>query len=325
MSLGVDVLVSFCIVGDEDGSDLPDDLEALAQGLAARVRYWEIVLVLGESRRADLDALGGRLAAVTNLRVLIVNDGDNAYRRRRIAASEAIGDVVVISDPAEAASLDLVAFAADALQRGRIVMGSRTRTRAGHALLHAPLRWLSGYRVNARDLRTIALPRTSLTRVLARHTAAIDLRFEAKRAPERYVRRMVDYREASPRLILSRRFDLLLEIVSASGPRFLKGFALLSLAVLAIAALYAVYAVGVVIFRSDIQPGWFTTAMALSGLTIFMTLWASIASLAQARTMEMLQAQRRDDVIDEIGNIAFFARTEALNVALAEPAREAAE
>lgn len=308
-------LASFCIVGDRS-EGLPHEMSALVSKLAAENLHYEVILVLGESQRSDLAAAGRELAAVSNLRILIVADGTNPYRRRRIAAAEALGDAVVISDPEEAPRLDLTAFAREALQGGRIVMGARSRARAGFVPLHALLRLLSGYRVDTRDLRTVALPRTSLTRLLARPTAGIDLRFEAKRTPERYARKIVEHPAVNDRLLRGRRIDLLVELIAASGPRFLKGFALIALFTLAAAILYAVYAVGALLLIEDLEPGWFTISMALSGLTAFLSLWAAIGSLAQARVLELLDTRQRDEVIEELGAISFFRQADPLNVAV---------
>lgn len=313
--MSIEHLASFCIVGDrEDG--LPEGLAALVKRLADQNTHYEVLLVVGESHRSKLVAAGRELAALANLRILIVADGTSPYRRRRIAAAEALGDVVVITDPEEATRLDLTAFAREALTNGRIVMGARARARAGFLALHGPLRLLTGYRVDTRDLRTLALPRTSLTRVLARPTAGIDLRFEAKRTPERYVRKVVDGSLKNDRLLRGRRIALLVELISASGPRFLKGFALVSLFTLAAAIVYAAYAVGALLLVEDIQPGWFTISMALSSLTAFLSLWAAIGSLAQARVIELLDSRQRDEVIEELGAVSFFRQADPMNVAI---------
>jgi hypothetical protein len=306
-------LASFCLVGDQDEGP-PRGLAELVVRLAGENRHYEVILVLGEAHRPDLIAAGRSLAALPNLRILIVADGANPYRRRRLAADEALGDVVVLTDHDEAAVLDLTGFAQEALASGRIVMGARARARAGLLALHGPLRLLTGYRVDTRDLRTLALPRTSLTRLLARPTAGLDLRFEAKRAPERYVRRVVDDRRLNDRLLRGRRIDLLAELISASGPRFLKGFALVALFTLCAAFTYAAYALGALLLVDRLQPGWFTISMALSGLTAFLSLWAAIGSLAQARILELLDTRRRDEVIEELGAVSFFREADPLNV-----------
>ena len=206
--MSVEHLASFCVVGDPD-EQVPPDLGRLVERLATENLHYEVILVVGETRRPELMSAGRAMAAMPNLRILVVPDGTSAYRRRRIAAAEALGDVIVITDPEEAQRLDLTAFAQDALTTGRIVMGARDRARAEFMPLHGPLRLLTGYRVDTRDLRTLALPRTSLTRMLARPTAAIDLRFEAKRTPERYERKVVHDRDLNDRLLRGRRIDLL--------------------------------------------------------------------------------------------------------------------
>lgn len=317
----IEHLASFCIVGDRD-EGLPDSLTALVTRLAEENLHYEVLLVVGESWRSTLVEAGQKLAALPNLRILIVADGTSPYRRRRIAAAEALGDVVVVTDPVEAMRLDLTDFAREALVKGRIIMGARARARTSFLPLHGALRLLTGYRVDTRDLRTLALPRTSLTRLLARPTAGIDLRFEAKRTPERYLRKIVEASGPSDRLLRSRRVDLLVELMSASGPRFLKGFALVALMTLAAAMAYAAYVLGALFFIRDLQPGWFTLSMGLSGLTAFLSLWAVIGSLAQARIIELLDSRQRDEVIEEMGAVSFFRQADPLNVALTgEPTR----
>ncbi|WP_029414757.1 hypothetical protein [Brevundimonas bacteroides] len=313
--MSVEHLASFCIIGDQEES-LPEGLTELVRRIASENLHYEVILVVGESRRPELVAAGRRLAALPNLRTLVVTDGTNPYRRRRIAASEALGDVVVLTDHDEAGALDLTAFAQEALTTGRIVMGSRARARAALLALHGPLRLLTGYRVDTRDLRTLALPRTSLTRLLARPTAGLDLRFEPKRTPERYVRKVVEDGRLTDRLLRGRRIDLLAELVSASGPRFLKGFAVLALFTLTAAVGYAVYAIGALLLLDDLQPGWFTISMVLSGLMAFLSMWATIGCLAQAHILERLDSRHRDEIIEEMGAISFFRDADPLNVAI---------
>jgi hypothetical protein len=308
-------LASFCIIGDRD-EGVPNGLANLVARLGKENLHYEVILVIGEAGRPELVAAGEELARLPNLRILIVADGTNPYRRRRLAAAEALGDVVVLTDHDEASRLDLTAFAKEALTRGRIVMGARRQARAGLLALHGPLRLLTGYRVDTRDLRTLALPRTSLTRLLARPTAGLDLRFEAKRPPERYVRKVVDDHRLTDRLLRGRRVDLLVELIAASGPRFLKAFALVALFTLVCAIAYAAYALGALLLIERLQPGWFTLSMALSGLTAFLALWASLGSMAQARILELLDSRQRDEVIEEMGAVSFFREANPLNVAL---------
>jgi hypothetical protein len=308
-------LASFCIIGDRD-EGLPNGLADLVARLGEENLHYEVILVVGEAGRPELVAAGKELARLSNLRILIVADGTNPYRRRRLAAAEALGDVIVLTDHDEASRIDLTAFAKEALTRGRIVMGARRQARAGLLALHGPLRLLTGYRVDTRDLRTLALPRTSLTRLLARPTAGLDLRFEAKRSPERYVRKVVDDHRLTDRLLRGRRVDLLIELIAASGPRFLKGFSLVALFTLVCAIAYAAYALSALLLIERLQPGWFTLSMALSGLTAFLALWASLGSMAQARILELLDNRQRDEVIEEMGAVSFFREANPLNIAL---------
>lgn len=314
MSVRADYLVSFCLVNETPMSAEIDALERFAQDCGRRFQHWEILTVVGESARLELAALGPRLSALRNLRILMVGDRESLYNRRGIAAEEAIGDVVVISEIEEALAFDLADFADQARATGQIVMATGEKRRAERFLIHSPLRLLTGYKVSTRDLKTIALPRENLTRVLARPTAAIDLRFEPKHTSERYLRRVVAFRAPPQPLLSWRRLGLVADILSASGPRFLKAFALLSFVVFMIAGLYGVYAIGVWGFDDEVQPGWVTTALSLGGLTGFLSLGFALFSLVLARMMETQDRGGRDAVLDEIGNVAFFEHTRGLNI-----------
>ena len=280
MAESPDYFVSFCLAQEGDIAVELDAISALARSCDQRLEYWEIVYVTGESHRSAIQAAIDKFAAIKSLRIVLVRDAVRYYRRRTIAASAAIGDVVVLTSFTEMAKADLLAFAEKAMASDRIVIGRR----AGK-LLPPVSYWLVGlisrYRVDGRDLKTIALPRGHLVAILARPTAPIDLRFEPKRGVMPYVRKELYLTSAGGEAGLKQRLELLAEIISTSAARFLVTFALASVVVSAMAATYGLYAVGVIVLRDNVQPGWFSTAIALSGSAAFLSIGLAIIALGR--------------------------------------------
>ncbi len=308
-------LVSICLASEERLVDEVAKLAVLSAELSQAFRYWEIVYVIRDRDRSQLTPQGADLARVANLRVIISNDDIGYYRRRAIAASEAIGDVVVLTGFHEFQSLDLAEFASDAYATDQIVLARRAaglpRLSVGYWLLNA----ISAYRVNASDLQTIALPRGKLNGLLERKTLALDLRFEVKRGGDAYRRKSVNVTGLTrSRSAIADRYALLEELISTSSGRYLKGYAGLSLIVAAIALLYAVYAVGVVLLKPDVQQGWFSTALVQSGSVGFLAIGFAVLCLGLADVAESLSGRSRRPIMDEISNVNFFDAIDELNV-----------
>src|SRR5262249_19777016 len=132
-------LVSFCLAQEGDLALELDAISALAASCSKHLQYWEIVYVTGESHRFAIRANVDKFATIKSLRIVLVRDAVSYYRRRTIAAAEAIGDVVVLSSFNEIAKADLLAFAEEAMAGNRIVIGHRSRR--GRL---QPVHWLVG-------------------------------------------------------------------------------------------------------------------------------------------------------------------------------------
>ena len=90
-------LASFCFASEGDPRDELVRLASFAASVESAFLHWEIVYALVEKDRARTAALSQTLWGTKNLRVIVVKDDTNFYRRRAIAVSEAIGDVVVLT------------------------------------------------------------------------------------------------------------------------------------------------------------------------------------------------------------------------------------
>lgn len=305
---------SFCVVQSGDVAAELAAIARLANDCDGRLRYWEILYVAADSARPEIQAVGASLAATRNLRIVMVSNDASYYRRRLVGAAEAIGDVVVITTPDEMRSIDVIGFAEQAMRGDQVLMARRSGRRPLLPVFHWFLTLVSPYRVSARDLHTIAVSRARLVDILARPTAAIDLRFEPKRGAFAYHRRVVDAPRLGSSVGISRRFEFFVEIIATSTPSILKAFSVLALIVLGFALLYGLYAVGVYLVKSDIQPGWFSTAVIQSGSVSFLALSFAVVALGIARIAERMDGGVKGVITDELANTNFFDRLDDRNV-----------
>lgn len=316
-----DYLASFCFVDEGDVSAELTRLSALAAELEARYQYFELVYVVAERHRAQIENTAALLSNIRNLRILLVNNDMNFYRRRVVAASEAIGDVVVLSAISELAALDVIALADQAFESGETIMARRAHPATFIPLWHWVMAAVSPYKVNARDLRTVSLPRTHLNEMLGRPTLVIDLRFEAKQSFRRFQRVLVSAKGLPFRgPSLGERVELLGELVTVSAPRLLKTYAAFSFMTAGLAFAYTLYAITLFLIGTPLAPGWFTTALAQGGSVTFLAVGFCLISLGLADVVDRLTGRTRNAIVDEIANINFFKDKTDLNVeVLAQP------
>lgn len=306
----------FCSIAIAQIGRVQDELSALGKldrQCAAQLRYYEIIYVAGERSLPFLREAASTLSQLRNVRILFVSDDTSYYRRRFIAATEAIGDVVAITSPSEIEALNVPALAGEALETNQVLI-ARDNSGIHLSLAHIFLGAISGYHVRESDWRTLAIPRTRLLAILARPSAEIDLRFEPKDGLFPYIGKPAKPNRKSERVDIMRRAEFFTEIVSASSSRILKGFSLVSLLVMCLAIAYAIYGLFVFFTFADVQPGWLTTNLAQSGSVAFISLAFSLLSLGVARIADRLDGRAEGPIIDEIGNISFFDAMHDLNV-----------
>lgn len=313
MTDGPDFLASFCLPAE--GAPVAQEIAAVAalsHACAERLRYFEILYVVDERSRAAVDSCAAQLANIANLRILFVRNDSSFYRRRTIAAGEAIGDVVAIGSFAELGAIDLPALAADCFRTDQVLLARRSG-RAGLSLAHPLLRAVASHRIDRRDMRSIAFPRARLLQALARESATIDLRFEPKRG-ETYVRVPVAQAAGRQPRGNAHRLQLLAEIISNASSAYLRTYALVSLLAFFAAAAYGLYAVVVVTTFRHVEPGWFTTNLIQSGSVGFLAIGFAIFALGLARLLEQRERGSTLGILDEVGNINFFRSAPDLNV-----------
>lgn len=313
-----DVLVSICF------ADLPADaagfeaVAALARQFDARFRFREIVVVVEESHEQALLPL---VRQVDNLRLFTVGNGTPFYRRRAIAADEAIGDVVMIASLSELPHLDVVAMIERTADEQQMVLATRAAGMVQRTL-SSPLVALgraAGFKVNLRDLQTMTVPRTLLNQLLAHPDPDLALRF-----PPRDVRIPLAFSAASPDMPTHRqsgqtqqRLGLLQKLLVYVAPRLLMAVTLSSALLAIMGLLYAFYVVGAWIFVDNLAPGWLTLSAMLSLTALFLGVSIMGLSLGLQQLLARAENDRFDGVLSEVNRIDLFGQVASdLNVDL---------
>ena len=319
-------LVSLCFAAEGDTEGEINKLSVFAGDFDRSFRYWEIVYVLGEGERVRLSCFAQVLSRIRNLRIIVVRDNANFYRRRAVAASEAIGDVIALTAFGEAGFLDLAALVGRAFASGEIILGRR-KSQLTFSPAHWLLTLLTSHRIDGNDLQTIVLPRARLNELALRSTFVVDLRFQPKTGGDRYTRELVGIGKLKPpQSRVAARFELLEELISTSAPRMLRAYAAVSVGVTFLASLYGLYAVCIVLFKPDVQKGWFSTALVQSGSVAFIAIGMTVIAVGLAGVAQRWPGRsRNDEIVDEIANINFFDRCTSPNVVLSASERTVTE
>ncbi|TCT06183.1 hypothetical protein [Aquabacter spiritensis] len=310
-----DYLVSVGVVVLALSAPQIEALRVLAGQLAARYQFWEMVVVAPIGEEAA-PALLGDLARIPNVRVLRVEAVDNFYRMRLAAASEAIGDVVLLTSLDELPLMNLPDLADRVYESDEVIVMVRGHQGAlTHAFLGAIGRVI-GYRIDPRDTLTAGFPRAWLSLTLPRPDADLLLRFERRTGTGRFRRAPVPPGVRVPRApnSLGRRFRLLADLMTSAAPRVLRSVAALSLAVAVFAVVYGAYAVIVWMVKDDIAPGWLTTSALQAIIVGFLGITVAAISIGLVKLLDRIEGMLRYTIVDEVTNVDFFSKVTDLNV-----------
>lgn len=314
-----DILVSVCFSNLSASEAAFETIRDLARRIDAVFRFREIILVVDDaSQKAFLPLV----MEVPNLRLFAVRPGNTYYDRRTIAADEAIGDIVLITNVEEIAQLDPLAMIERAAAEDSTVLVTRSRSNPVQRLLSAPVIALgraAGFLVNPRNLQTIVLPRTQLNQILSHSNAELALRFPPRDPRLRLAFLPID--ESMPLRRESghirRRLQLVQKLIVYMAPGLLLFVTLASALLTLLGICFGLYIIGAWIIIDDLAPGWLTISAALSMTATFMGI--SILGLCLG-IQYVLNDQRRDSlerVAHEVNRIDLFGQVASdLNIDL---------
>jgi len=312
-----DILVSVCF-GDLSASPCAFDAVAtLGLEVAARFRFHEIIVVADESHK---DVYLPLIHRVENLRLFTVRNGTAFYRRRVIAAEEAIGDVVLLASATELPgvnAVELIERAAELQSAVLVTRSSKPTSRSIGAML-VFLGRMAGFKVNMQDLQTLALPRTLLNQLLAHSDPDLALRFPPRDArvplvlvgvaPGTDVRR-----EAG----LRRRLLLLQTLLVYMAPRLLMAVTLTSALLAIFGFLFGLYTLGVWFIQENVAPGWLTLSAAISLTAFFLGVSTTGLSLGLQQLLSRTKQDSLDGTVSEVNRVDLFGQVASdLNIEL---------
>lgn len=317
MSLREDILVSVCL-GEMDRT--PSDFALLADfatTMNARFRFWEIIVVASAD---EVDPLLHLVQDVANIRLIKVRHGTEFYRRRVIAAAEAIGDVVLLTTLAELPRIDVLAMIETAHADEGAVIAKTPSVPLMDRLIATPLvglgRW-AGFNVGIRDMQSIAVARTLLNQLLAHPAKELALRFLPRDVGVTY-----SYQTAQPapqptRSLrdFGRRLGLAQTLMINLAPRLLKLVTLISALTALMSFLFIFYIVVVWLVLPGIAPGWTSLSMMLAVTGFMLGCTSSALCLGVLFMLSRMSQDEFDDVAGEVNRVDLFGKVAAdLNV-----------
>ena len=312
-----DILVSVCFTDASDPELTPKRMAPLVAALSEKFRYWEILLVNETGSEAAFEAT---LCAVPNLRYLSVVPGLDNTQRRVIGASEAIGDIVVITSIHEMDTMDIPRMVETAHAENAVIMGQRDAAAFVEPLI-VVLGRASGFNASTRDMQTITLPRTILNRLLSDPNPLLALRFTPRDNTVKVLRQKPNRPLAAPRTVdtdrarARARFDLLARMVTDAGPAFLGTVAALSALVVLGAVLFALYVVVVYLTRETIAEGWTTLSLSIASLLGFLGAALFAICITLRKVAEIIRGSSIDYLVAESSSVDLFdSVANALNV-----------
>ncbi|WP_338332310.1 hypothetical protein [Acetobacter sp. LMG 32666] len=307
-----DILVSVGVI-DEHGPrrGIPRLAEVIAK-LSLAFEYFEVLYVMEEQYRCELDAMAEQISGLTNLRIILTTEGTHYYHRRLVTAREAIGDVVALYDPDEISVEELTRKLGESKDRNEILAGWFS-VPAPTAWTYRLLAFSSHYIITAQAARTLIIPREWLNTLLVRRSAVLDLRFQARVSLTRYCHFDIPKKQTKGSN-LSGRYELLREVMLCDAPRYLKGYAFMGFLVVLGTMAYIAYAIAIVLLRPHVQEGWFSNAVVEAASTAFIATGMSLIALALVTVLDVLQGTSDRIVVAELSNISFFDKVGCRNV-----------
>ena len=303
-----DLLVSVCVPQIDGTMAAFAELRQLAEQLDAAYRFWELVLVATPEEAVALTPLVGE---ISNLKLLKVRQGTGFYRRRVVAADEAIGDIVAVIAMGELSALDIPALAAAAWDGDRVMIAERSATGARERMLSHLLRRLgagAGFSVAAADMQTMAFPRTQLNRVLGHPDPELALRFLPRDDGLRVGRVVAGGAVPRSSHRVGQRTRLVHALLINLAPWLLLYVSLASALLALMGLVYAIYAVIAWAVLPEVQPGWLTISLMLSMTACFLGCAIFGLSLGLQHVLSRLDRDTPDDVVGEVTEVDLFGQ-----------------
>ena len=306
-----DDLISVCIVwGDSTSEQHVDNIINLSKRCSLRYEYFEILLLIGQS---DYKNFSDELDDIENLRLIILRTPANHYEKRSICARESIGDIIIISTINEIEYFDFNQLINLALSDDCIVISKRESLAFTEVLFSFFLNFLGkvvGLEINLGLSRTIVFPRTSLNLILSQEYVDLKLRFPPSDID--FKMKTIDPMQTIKRSYtdMESKFSLMYMLLLNLTPTLLKQLTLFSGAGIFFSFSYFIYAIAIFLFAKDIQTGWFTLSLAISGTALFLTTSIFILSIGIQHMIANFSNKNLNNILYEVDSVNLYKNAE---------------
>ena len=306
-----DDLISVCIVwGDSTSEQHVDNIINLSKRCSLRYEYFEILLLIGQS---DYKNFSDELDDIENLRLIILRTPANHYEKRSICARESIGDIIIISTINEIEYFDFNQLINLALSDDCIVISKRESLAFTEVLFSFFFFFLGkvvGLEINLGLSRTIVFPRTSLNLILSQEYVDLKLRFPPSDID--FKMKTIDPMQTIKRSYtdMESKFSLMYMLLLNLTPTLLKQLTLFSGAGIFFSFSYFIYAIAIFLFAKDIQTGWFTLSLAISGTALFLTTSIFILSIGIQHMIANFSNKNLNNILYEVDSVNLYKNAE---------------
>ena len=286
--------------------------------LQRQFEFYELVTLVNVTDFDKHRAAYESLVSLRNVRCLVLRDGTGDYRKAIVAATQTIGDFVFIIHADEHPLLDLSDMCQTAMEHGcSVALRLNRRIGLTGRFMGKLLSATSGYDVDPTLLRSAVHSRTHIGQIAARTDREVALRFMPRggQRPSDLIILEVDRDKGRPpRTSLWRQIGHGLDVVANSPPVLYRYLAILSFFVSFVAVCYAIYALILLVVGTDLQPGWLTTSLAISGSTTFLGLALGGIFSALYQILVLLRKDFGSEIIRDVSNTDLFREFHRLNV-----------
>lgn len=298
----------------------------LADLAKAHTAFFEILILAASPAQEWVRAIRENSGQVANINVLLFDPSyiDNFDKLTLAAMTAAIGDCLLVTIPGEFSRNDVAFILAQGFRGERAIikicytapdigMGERLALRVFGRFM-----WMTARHILLRyPSRTLFVTRSAMTKILSNPTAFKYVRIlDTGRFLQEEIIEKSPVVKPKPLWGLRRKLGIAADLSSSAAPRFLALFSVLSAAMSAMGLVFAVYVVLIMLLKSDVAPGWFSTSLVISVMFMMVFALLSLVALGITRIINLQEDTTRHEPLQEISSSVLFANLQDLNVEL---------
>ena len=303
-------LFSFCFnLENKDLNKCFEILKKTSKDIKEDYKFYEIIIILDE-KTYSLILNQKERKKISNLRFIVLKEYANDYKRRSICAFEAIGDIILISSFDEINYFDIHEMISKSIYNEKIVIGFRSNHNFFQKLLFYSLKfigYLADLDINQNLSKTIVLPRADLNLILEDNYVDLKLRFPPS---NRYLVSF-DNQEANRGTQKNQNFRGKISILYMSllnlTPILMQFLTIFAGITIITSIFYFFYIILIWIFMNEIQTGWITMSLSVTGVSFFLSSSIFILSIGLQHIIKKLN-NKKSESLYEIKEIDIFEK-----------------